>query len=142
MQLLNETKIDCRRWLVRVGMLSLAATLMACSYSPNLPPQPFLCGSETQSCPEGYACVTDGTRRVCAAATSAGLDARGSTDAATLDASQDTCAHDICTNGVKLVDSCNACVTEICATDNYCCVTKWSSTCVNEVASICNQTCP
>ncbi len=51
------------------------------------------------------------------------------------------CAHDLCTTGSTLKSGCNACVTEICAADSYCCKTKWSSQCVAEVASICGQTC-
>lgn len=53
-----------------------------------------------------------------------------------------SCAHSLCTTGVKLTNGCDPCVTQICAQDNYCCVTKWSSQCVQEVVSICNQTCP
>jgi hypothetical protein len=55
--------------------------------------------------------------------------------------SADSCLHSMCLSGVKLVDGCNPCVTQICAVDNYCCVTKWSYICVNEVASICGLTC-
>jgi hypothetical protein len=54
----------------------------------------------------------------------------------------DNCAHDICTSGAKLTDGCDACVTQICAQDDYCCNTKWSSQCVTEVGTICNQSCP
>ncbi len=54
----------------------------------------------------------------------------------------DNCAHDICTSGAKLANGCDACVTQICAQDSYCCVTKWSSQCVTEVGTICNQNCP
>ncbi|KAJ3244413.1 Fungalysin/Thermolysin Extracellular metalloproteinase 5 [Chytriomyces hyalinus] len=52
-----------------------------------------------------------------------------------------TCAHSICTSGVKLTSTCNTCVAKICAADSYCCNTSWDSICVGEVASICNQTC-
>lgn len=57
-------------------------------------------------------------------------------------ASGGSCAHDICTSGTKLIDGCDACVTQICTQDSYCCNTKWSSQCVTEVGTICNQTCP
>jgi hypothetical protein len=32
-------------------------------------------------------------------------------------------------------------VKKVCASDSYCCKTRWDSTCVSEVASICKQTC-
>jgi hypothetical protein len=54
----------------------------------------------------------------------------------------DSCSHDICTSGTKLTNGCDACVTQICAQDDYCCTTKWSSQCVTEVGTICNQSCP
>jgi hypothetical protein len=53
-----------------------------------------------------------------------------------------SCVHSLCTTGVKLMSGCDACVTQICAQDNYCCVTKWSAQCVQEVTSICSRTCP
>jgi 3',5'-cyclic AMP phosphodiesterase CpdA len=43
--------------------------------------------------------------------------------------------------GAKLTKSCDPCVTKICAKDSYCCNTAWSSICVDEVSSICGQTC-
>ena len=52
-----------------------------------------------------------------------------------------SCAHSICVAGTKLVSGCDPCVTKICATDSYCCKTKWSSICVEEVASICGESC-
>ncbi|KAI8830203.1 Fungalysin metallopeptidase-domain-containing protein [Chytriomyces cf. hyalinus JEL632] len=52
-----------------------------------------------------------------------------------------TCAHSICTSGVKLTSTCNSCVAKICAADSYCCTNSWDSICVGEVASVCNQTC-
>ena len=56
--------------------------------------------------------------------------------------SSSNCAHDICTSGTKLTNGCDPCVTQICTQDSYCCVTKWSSQCVTEVGTICNQSCP
>jgi len=52
-----------------------------------------------------------------------------------------SCAHDICLSGVALDSSCDPCVTQICAVDSYCCHTKWSSLCVQEVGTVCGQTC-
>ena len=53
-----------------------------------------------------------------------------------------SCAHSLCVTGAMLTSGCDPCVTQICAQDNYCCVTKWSSQCVTEVTSICGRTCP
>ncbi len=52
-----------------------------------------------------------------------------------------TCAHDICSNGGALADGCDACVTQICAQDSYCCSNGWDDQCVAEVGSICGQSC-
>ncbi|HMG56057.1 MAG TPA: hypothetical protein VK601_21310, partial [Kofleriaceae bacterium] len=52
-----------------------------------------------------------------------------------------TCAHPICTAGVALTASCDACATRICAADSFCCNTRWDSICVGEVSSVCGQTC-
>jgi hypothetical protein len=53
-----------------------------------------------------------------------------------------SCAHAICTSGTRLQSSCDPCVTQICAMDAYCCNTRWDSSCVGEVSSICGQSCP
>jgi Zn-dependent metalloprotease len=52
-----------------------------------------------------------------------------------------SCTHPICTSGGPLVSGCDPCVTKICASDSYCCTTAWDGICVNEVASICGQSC-
>jgi len=40
----------------------LVTLLVGCSsYSPNLPAVPFLCGSGTQMCPDGFTCQADGS---------------------------------------------------------------------------------
>jgi hypothetical protein len=51
------------------------------------------------------------------------------------------CAHPICSTGTKLASGCDPCVTNICGSDSFCCSTSWDSTCVGEVASICNIDC-
>ena len=58
------------------------------------------------------------------------------------DGGTSTCAHPICSTGVKLTKTCSDCTTKICAADSYCCTTKWDSQCVGEVASTCGQSCP
>jgi hypothetical protein len=63
----------------------------------------------------------------------------------TLDGSCTTCGHAICTTGSALDASCDACVALVCATDPSCCDTStgaWDATCVGDVSSICNETCP
>jgi hypothetical protein len=53
-----------------------------------------------------------------------------------------TCSHAICSTGTALESSCSSCTTEICTSDSYCCDTKWDAQCVDEVSSICSDTCP
>ena len=43
--------------------------------------------------------------------------------------------------GTNLATGCDACVTEICAVDSYCCSTAWDRLCVNEVGSVCGKSC-
>jgi hypothetical protein len=52
-----------------------------------------------------------------------------------------SCAHDPCVAGAKLGKSCDSCVSQICAQDSYCCSNKWDQQCINEVGSVCGQTC-
>jgi hypothetical protein len=53
-----------------------------------------------------------------------------------------TCAHPICSTGAALQSTCSACTTELCTQDAFCCDTDWDTQCVNEVTSICGDTCP
>lgn len=57
------------------------------------------------------------------------------------DAGPSTCSHPTCAVGGPLVSGCEPCSAQLCAQDPYCCTTAWDGTCVNEVASICGQTC-
>ncbi|KAJ3293206.1 hypothetical protein HDU76_007074 [Blyttiomyces sp. JEL0837] len=52
-----------------------------------------------------------------------------------------TCAHSICSTGVKLASDCDPCAQQIIAQDPYCGSVKWNYRCVNEVASICGISC-
>ncbi len=52
-----------------------------------------------------------------------------------------TCTHAECSAGTKLKSGCDACVTNICSQDSYCCKTKWDSQCVSEAGSICGESC-
>ena len=53
-----------------------------------------------------------------------------------------SCSHALCTTGTKLTSSCDACATQICAKDSWCCTHSWDSACVAEVSTICGESCP
>lgn len=55
-----------RRAAVRLAATIAAVALAAAcsSYDPQLPRQPFLCGSDEPRCPDGYTCMTDGSNRM------------------------------------------------------------------------------
>lgn len=93
-------------------------------------------GTCTASC-VGKSCGDDGCGGSC------GSCASGTTcsSAGTCTGSSSTCAHAICVAGKKLTDGCDACVTKICAADDYCCSGSWDSVCVSEVSELCGQTC-
>ena len=52
---------------------------------------------------------------------------------------RNTCAHSPKSSGSKLVDGCNACVSEVCAIDSWCCNNSWDSICVSEANSWCGS---
>jgi subtilase family serine protease len=52
------------------------------------------------------------------------------------------CAHGICSTGGRLSATCDPCVSEICAKRPLCCFLDWSTSCVNDVKTICGETCP
>jgi len=47
-----------------------------------------------------------------------------------------TCEHDACVEGDAAAAECNACTTEICATDAFCCDGAWDATCVVAAAAV------
>jgi hypothetical protein len=51
------------------------------------------------------------------------------------------CAHELCVTGEALDAACDACVAQIAAEDPFCVDNSWDDICVEEVASICGQTC-
>ena len=72
----------------------------------------------------------------------AGLsDPGGSSSGGSSSGGADTCSHDVCTTGTKLTTTCDACATQVCAQDAFCCKTKWDATCVKQVATACAQSC-
>ncbi|WP_437523577.1 hypothetical protein WME79_34360 [Sorangium sp. So ce726] len=54
---------------------------------------------------------------------------------------QALCAHSQCDAGGALAPSCDPCAASVCAVDSFCCTVAWDSTCVQEVGSICGQSC-
>jgi hypothetical protein len=72
----------------------------------------------------------------------AGSDGSVGSDAGSGSGINGTCAHAICSNGAALESTCSSCTTEICTTDPFCCDTDWDAQCVNEVTSVCSDTCP
>jgi len=52
------------------------------------------------------------------------------------------CDHEICDVGTSLDPSCGSCQADICAVDSYCCDVFWDEICVDEVGSVCGQSCP
>jgi hypothetical protein len=140
-----------------------AVVLLAGCFNPTIENGGFACDpTQVPACPDNYFCV-DGLCRTSKTPVGGGssdlgdmttvgvasdmsgapssLDMSHSAPAPDL-ASGSSCAHDPCATGAKLVSGCDACVTKICAQDSYCCTTKWSTQCVQEVSSICSQTCP
>jgi hypothetical protein len=47
------------------------------------------------------------------------------------------CAHDPCSAGPPLSQSCHPCVLDTCAQDDFCCTTEWDDSCVS-LATTCN----
>src|ERR1700679_2263707 len=105
------------------------------------------------ACPSGHACMPINTAEGVAASvcipvtnpcgvtmsTTGSASASSSTSASS--SGSGTCAHSICTAGTKLTTGCDPCATQVCAGDSYCCATSWDADCVNEVASICGESC-
>ena len=57
---------------------------------------------------------------------------------------QGDCTHELCDTGPPLVPACDggqACVGQVCAADDYCCVTWWDQGCVAKVAMVCGLSC-
>lgn len=52
------------------------------------------------------------------------------------------CSHDACVAGGPLMESCDACVADICAVDGFCCEVAWDWFCVSEAEAFCGVTCP
>ena len=53
-----------------------------------------------------------------------------------------SCEHNVCDTGAALDARCHPCVERVCATDPMCCISEWDTACVNQVAALCDATCP
>jgi hypothetical protein len=125
---------------------AIVCALAGC-FQPTVEDGGFTCNpSDVPPCPEGLFCVGGFCRKSPNVKTgdlapttmgdmvhSASFDMTGGSG---------TCAHSLCTTGSTLTSGCDPCVSQICGQDPYCCMTKWSSQCVQEVASICHRACP
>jgi Lamin Tail Domain len=53
-----------------------------------------------------------------------------------------SCAHDVCTQGVALQPGCgDPCVDTVCNSDMFCCTTEWDDLCVDEANQLCGAMC-
>ena len=52
-----------------------------------------------------------------------------------------SCGHSTCVEGGALANTCDPCVSQICAVDSYCCVVGWDATCIWEVRTSCGLEC-
>jgi hypothetical protein len=71
--------------------------------------------------------------------------ARVETDCAATCRTDPPCAHDKCYTGTRLSAACDPCVSAICGVDPLCCSgpgSAWTQSCVDKVATVCNQACP
>ncbi len=59
-----------RSAILALSLSSLVAAVGACGYSPDLGGAPFLCGANEPKCPDGYACMDDGTSKLVCLSTS------------------------------------------------------------------------
>ena len=80
-------------------------------------------------------------KKVSQTGSTGGTSTGATTGSSTSSGGGNTCSHDICVVGTRLIKTCDACATTICNSDSYCCTTKWDSQCVSEVASFCGQSC-
>jgi len=52
-----------------------------------------------------------------------------------------TCAHDGCSVGEALEETCDPCATEVCAQDSWCCTNEWDDLCVSAAEGIASCGC-
>jgi hypothetical protein len=51
------------------------------------------------------------------------------------------CAHDLCASGAALDPTCDTCVADVCAADDFCCTVEWDSVCVGQAEDLCGLDC-
>lgn len=54
---------------------------------------------------------------------------------------EDSCSHDMCSEGEALDPSCSSCAATVCGEDAFCCTQSWDDQCVSEAAELCGATC-
>jgi hypothetical protein len=57
------------------------------------------------------------------------------------DCGECVCDHPLCEAGAALDKICDPCVTSICDADPFCCNIEWDFICVEQVTTVCDQTC-
>ena len=94
---------------------------------PPAPPCKPVCTNKT--------CGPDGCTGTC------GTCGAGATCTAAGTCTASGCAHALCVAGPPLALTCDPCVTQICASDAYCCNSAWDSICLGAVGSVCKHPC-
>lgn len=90
------------------------------------------CGGKTcgdDGC--GGTCGTCATGSTCTAGTCIASGGTGGS----------TCSHSICSTGDDLQGCTDSCAVKVCNKDSFCCTNSWDATCVDEVTSVCGQSC-
>jgi hypothetical protein len=145
-----------RAAILTAALVVCAVAQLAGCFNPTVEDGGFSCDpNDVPPCPTGLFCVggicrksPGGATGDLAISTTGDMAIAGAPADMSHAASSDmangggTCTHDLCTTGSKLTSGCDSCVSQICGQDSYCCTTKWSAQCVQEVASICHRTCP
>ncbi|MDI1478600.1 hypothetical protein [Polyangium sp. y55x31] len=78
-----------------------------------------------------------------ASSSSSSSSSASSSSASSSSGGGDTCQHAVCTVGDPLLDGCNACVAQVCATQEGagCCENFWGGNCVALADQLCNAGC-
>lgn len=116
-----------------------ACTHALCATGASLTPTCDPCA--TKLCAADPYCCTSAWDATCVGEV-ASICSQSCTAPPAVDAGPTTCPHAVCATGVALPSTCEACATQVCAQDLYCCTAAWDATCVGEVSSICGQACP
>lgn len=110
----GKTCADCSHDACNVGG-PLADNCSACAAS-TCTKDPFCCQTEWDS-----RCVQE-------AADGCGLSCT-------------VCTHSLCSQGTPLETNCDPCVSQVCASDPYCCNNTWDGRCIDEAQTTCGLQC-